>query len=478
MFGIAIHFESQWRRCLVITLLLICPTFLSPLHAAILHPDDSDPGGPDSAVVNWVDPAGGFFDVGSNWSTGFPPGTNDSASFAIAGIYTVRWDSITGNVTTDDLFVLNGSVTMLSAGSGSGGTIYEYNLNDDVVIGAGADLILGSSTDPHHMAVGGVTLVDDGYFKVSRNSTLELFGPTRIGASDTASGYLNAQGSSIFSTQPIFIGDGDGAHGRYVVAGDSLATASDVKVANAAGSTGRLEIAGTATVFDVAQTFDVGVTGTGSMEIRSGAQAHSIWSAIGYLSGGRGTVTVREPGTRWEVEQRLDLGFSVDTIGTLIVQEGAEVETINNDITIGVYTGTSGCDLLLTDSGSQITVGTHLYVGGASSGTMTVMDDASLNVSGTTFIRPLGYMEFAGSGFPEIYSTSIENDGQLTLSAATPDLHGDIVNNGNISIAGTSNAWVYDRLENAAVIDVASGGKSSRPGRPVRYRNFHRSWQR
>ena len=71
-------------------------------------------------IVNWIDPAGGFFDVGSNWSSGTMPGASDSATFAVAGTYDVDWDVLTGDVVTDDLFVLNGDVSFRSLGSATG----------------------------------------------------------------------------------------------------------------------------------------------------------------------------------------------------------------------------------------------------------------------------------------------------------------------------------------------------------------------
>ena len=205
---------------------------------------------PAQGIVNWIDAGGGFFDVGSNWSTGTMPGVADSATFAIAGTYDVDWDALTGNVETNDLFVLNGNVSFRSLGSSTGGLTYTYTVNDDLTVGIGATLRIGDGSDGHNLIVGGAMLVDAAELRASRNGSLTASGNTDIGSSANASGFLNLQNTQFDAMGIVRAGVGENAQGRIVAADETIANTTNVDIGSSATGNGNLEVIGENTIWN------------------------------------------------------------------------------------------------------------------------------------------------------------------------------------------------------------------------------------
>ncbi|MEM7455609.1 MAG: hypothetical protein AAF456_14750, partial [Planctomycetota bacterium] len=116
---------------------LITLASVAAIACAVAHANPSGRTGANesSAIIQWANASGGFFDVNTNWSSGSAPGAFDSASFALNNTYSVDWDAITGNTTTDDLFVTAGEVTLRSVNSSTTGVVYSHTLNDSLIVG-------------------------------------------------------------------------------------------------------------------------------------------------------------------------------------------------------------------------------------------------------------------------------------------------------------------------------------------------------
>ena len=77
------------------------------------------------AAVSWINPAGGAWEVGSNWSNGTGPGSADDAVINVAGI-SVTHSSGSHSVkslTSNDAFILSGGVLIVT------GNLQEQNGN-------------------------------------------------------------------------------------------------------------------------------------------------------------------------------------------------------------------------------------------------------------------------------------------------------------------------------------------------------------
>src|SRR5579871_649087 len=87
---------------------------------------------------SWINPAGGSWDVGANWSTGLAPSSADDVCITLAGTYTV----VVGNET----FTVN-SLTMGGTGStptlqiGNGGPSFPHLTITNAIINNGGATI-------------------------------------------------------------------------------------------------------------------------------------------------------------------------------------------------------------------------------------------------------------------------------------------------------------------------------------------------
>ncbi len=119
-----------------------------------------------AADVSWVGPSIGFWDVGSNWSTGLVPGPADNVVINTASAATISlvFETVSVNSLTtavnDTLSILGGSFTVAANSTLNG----DVNVNDT-----------GTMTVPT-----GVTLQASGTFTVAIDGTLDINGNVEI----------------------------------------------------------------------------------------------------------------------------------------------------------------------------------------------------------------------------------------------------------------------------------------------------------
>lgn len=99
-------------------------------------------------LISWINPAGGNWSVGANWSRGTAPVATDTVNISLAGTYTVNLD-------------INTTVTRIEVGGASGTQTLQVNANNLVVTGTGA---IGTSG---RVALGGGSLAGAGIIDVA-----------------------------------------------------------------------------------------------------------------------------------------------------------------------------------------------------------------------------------------------------------------------------------------------------------------------
>jgi hypothetical protein len=258
-------------------------------------------------AVDWINPAGGSFQDGSNWSTGMIPAATDSASFPIAGTvpYTVTFSadaqsdgvSVFGAPLTFDLgthqFIAN-YLSITSSLSLTNGSVHTSVVGEGtgaaVVVGAGA----GWTVDQQLGVDSGAQLnvVSGGVFSDTNRSGVQ------IGVYATAA--VNVAGAgSLFQHGGLTIGSGGilaakGSQGLLNVTSGGSVQGRDVDIGAIGSGTITISgVSGTSRSSFYGRDVIIGNYGTGSLSVSDGALfSASAGIEIGNEQGGSGRVTI------------------------------------------------------------------------------------------------------------------------------------------------------------------------------------------
>jgi T5SS/PEP-CTERM-associated repeat protein len=277
----------------------------------------------------------------------------------------------------------------------------------------------------------------------------------------------------------------------------STATPFDIAVNSSDQSTFNLTGPGTAVILQEGDAI-IGDSGIGAMTISSGAELEtrnytevdtSGKITLGNQTGSQGTLTVTGQSSMLQAIGEVDVGYSGK--GSLSVLAGAEVSIVNrptasNNLFVGDLTGSSG-SVLVSGSGSRLTVEGLAIVGYQGTGTLTVanagyadLDDlvvaygggpASVLVEGAG--TKLEVTDQFDVGAPGTGSLRITSGAQVVLDTNfIADIGEGSGSNGSISISGagsifSSSTGIYNggvgtiRLGNGGTgsIVISSGGR-------------------
>ena len=242
-------------------------------------------------TVDWINPAGGEFEDGGNWSTGTPPGPGDLARLALATAYTV---TVSSDQQLRGLHISGGNVTLAMADrtvtlgtplgggwglSASGAVRFE---GGTIIIGGGNVSISGAP----FVGVGNV--ITDKLDGGGRNSTATVggvvHGATVVCRNTNVSGQLFGCG---FGGERVYLGPGEmvggaasGGEGTHVVQPLVLRGGARLRP----GSQEGLRVHATVTVEDEGSQLD-GLNGitAGTTTVRDGGRITEF--AILNLSG-------------------------------------------------------------------------------------------------------------------------------------------------------------------------------------------------
>jgi hypothetical protein len=408
-----------------------------------------------AATRDWIQPAGGAFSDGANWSGGVAPGANDFAQFLIGGSYTVTFAASATNA--NFLFgTSSGAVTFEGSGAPT------YHLTNTATINGGS-LTLGTTAGRQ------MTLRVDQTLAIHNNSTLFasvgsdvvagqlLLGYVAAGTSGDAALSVAGTGSTLSVTGPAELGT-DGRTGTIIVSADANATFGgllELAADSAANSGGAVNVTNHVNqTLALAQdiklaanpvsgqfgTITIGGAGAGTSAMR---QADGTSLIVGAASGNLGgTVTVSIGGTF--VTPGGTGTATINRTGNLVVAGGTL--SLEGDTTIngGRLVRNSGTLNLNFGKTISVTNGGSVSITGdmdLRNGSMNVGAASSLTVSGTTRLGS------GGSGTSQL--------GQLHLYSGATATLGDL----EISVGGTTRGYLESFVPlNLGSVAIGSGG--------------------
>ncbi|PRX09876.1 UNVERIFIED_ORG: T5SS/PEP-CTERM-associated repeat protein [Martelella mediterranea] len=260
---------------------------------------------------------------------------------------------------------------------------------------------------------------------------------TRIGETASGNGLLTLNsGGKIQMDNSIIVGDA--GTGQLDMADGATGQTASLILGNAAGSTGLMRLTGAGTEMRTYGTgengLSIGNSGSGRLELTSGARIVSDQAILGRNSGGEGVVLLSGAGTEWNGYGATTIGSS--GTGTVIAQNGAHV--ISGSLTIGE--NVSSLDNEATISGNDslwnvyndISIGGNVDGGGTGgSGTLSVLEGATMTGSNAyigNVANGEGSLTVDGAGSKLQLSAALrvghDGDGTLTVSdggSATAD---------------------------------------------------------
>ncbi len=342
-----------------------------------------------SASINgiWVDPSGGDFDTGGNWSNGNVPTSSDNVVFNAAPTITPTVTMMVDH-TISNLDIIDTSVVFDLIDSSMNKKTLTVSNDTDLALNSGDDatltLLNGTlKTANLNSGVNGTALFD-----IRDGSTLEISSPLTItlGVNAGSDGKLALDGAG----SQLLIGTdaGAGSEGQIIVGNSGQGTFhvhngatpsidAEVIVGKLAGSTGS-EIwvndlttpnGSTLTINNLTLSEATGVTT--NMDIEDGSEVFADIVNIGK----NGTSTVIVDG---EGSDTLSSSFTMDDLNVgfnstgnkLTIRKGAKamVNNSSSDVIIGVNNGSSGeiffDGTVGANNPAQLDIQTRLVVGG------------------------------------------------------------------------------------------------------------------
>lgn len=359
------------------------------------------PPPPVPQIVTWLNPAGGNWSVGSNWSRGAPPIAGDTVRITLAGTYSVVQDVATptlseltlGNATGTQTLVTGagpldvpGGVTITGGGAldvGAGGSLTTAT---PLTVPTGSSLRLGD----------GVTLTAPS-LTVATGATLDFGNLVTVNAPVVADGTLNVGG------------------GRATLAG-TLTTS--------AGTTIRIGLDGTVARLVVPTGF------TNNGLIRSGGSGQIEVGASTLLNAAGGTIDVVVGPTVGDAEI---LG-TLNNLGTITMAENLRLSTPGAaHANAGSWSLATGAWLLVidadafTNSGTMNAAGsltlslrfTGAGAGFTNTGAITTQNGTFIEIDTGPFAQPTG--SISGGGTLRLIGVTTTLPGAVTLGTELPD---------------------------------------------------------
>ncbi len=234
-------------------------------------------------------------------------------------------------------------------------------------------------------------------------------------------GVLTVTGASSTWTQTEEIRLGKSGVGTLNVQSRGALSTGTGTIGDFAGSFGTANVSGTGSLWMVSDSligpgFDdclrIGREGEGTLNVTSGGQVLGTSSAtLGSSAGSVGTVSVSGVGSRLGIASGMTIGSAGE--GSLTISAGGQLDTTSATTIGSNLTGVG--DVTMTGNGSAWTSGGNITVASSGTGTLTVENDAMLDVSGTlTLSDPAG----AQVGTLNLRAGSITSSGFTRASGA------------------------------------------------------------
>ena len=334
-----------------------------------------------SQIADWISPGGGFWDVGTNWSTGSAPGPSDLGEFSIPGTYDVDWDAITGNRDAGRLLFREGQVTFINNDEA------QYRLN---LLSTGPNLFDSLGMIGGSFSVKGIEIETTGNSRIESGGNLTL-------SADVPAG-------TTLLTNTLAVGR-FGSGTLLVENGASLESAR-VTIASFPNTVGTTTATGENSFLGSSDVLIVGREGNGALLTDDGAAVSAIGRTyVGRLAGSTGLATFDDSIAL--LLGGLDVGH--ETIGVMQIQNGGSIQVFES-VNLGPNQGGEGI-LNVQGLGSELTIQTaeglqpSLQIGGEGTGSVAVTDLGCIEADGIVIAN--GSLLAAGQG-TSVVGTSIE----------------------------------------------------------------------
>ncbi len=445
------------------------------------------------AVINWMNPAGGDWDTGANWSGGVVPGASDQAEINEPGAVTITHsknttDHVESVSAIDPITLSGGSLTVTGAFGDSSAVTLSGGTLSGATVPAGTSMsgngtltgvtLAGTVNDS---AGGTLTITDgltlsNGVVELGQSASLDFAGTQTFGGT-----------GDVKFTDNFFDGTSLGETG----ANDVLTVGAGVTVLAlpGSGSTAAMgTIADENTGSSIVLDGTVSAAASGATILIDGGDGGGTWTNLGTIeSVSGGTLVLGQPstpntwsnsGTITATGATVDLGgtFSTAALGTFDRSGGTVylTGTLNNSgatLALSSATGswqldggtisggtiTTAGGVMLGESGGTtssligVTLAGTLQENGGSvaitnglslnSGQVELASDASLNFNGTQTLGGMGDLLFSDTSSPTI---NVGGNGNVLTIGPNITVHG---NSGEID--GGSSSFINEGTINA-----------------------------
>lgn len=247
-------------------------------------------------------------------------------------------------------------------------------------INPSASWVVPGSIDVGYMGTGSLTIEAGGTVEVTGGSS------TWVGRLSNGDGTVEITGAG--SEMRIL-------DGGMVIGGSDATGVVTVENGGYLDIDGDASFNGTQTVLEDWLFVGGGANGAGTLNVLDGGIVDTTLFQLGYVAGSTGTVVLDGTGSQINVDESMLVGGG--GIGSLVVSGGAQLNTSQNTAlpasnpAYGNHIGSYGSEssVTVTGSGSRLTSGADIDVGGLLSGpnaALIVEDDAEVEIAGTLLI--------------------------------------------------------------------------------------------
>jgi T5SS/PEP-CTERM-associated repeat protein len=409
-------------------------------------------------VRDWLDPTGGLFSDGTNWSGGVPPGLSDQAIFNLNSTYTVSFGL---DVENNFFQIQHGHVT--------------FDLN-----GASYTALINIAT---HANEDGELTVRDGTLVHDSVQFDAMIGQPY--PSVGASGKLTVTTGGIVNVNPQVqtVVGGNGSTGTLVIQSGGDMTGGTAVIGYGTGGTGD-GATGFATVTGTGSTWSLttlrvgfnnspaGVGGVGTLSIQSAGEVSVSGDAlIGAAGNSNGSLTLTGTGSHFDVGGNLYVGGGGGAPGTGVLNiNGRTTVDVNSllqvlgpgtlnfaggSLSVGSLQRLAGGDIIFTAGALSITASSlTISPSGPFGAAFNMNANMSVSAVGATINAGASLNMSGGSFGTTFFSSGLTNNGTIDISNAAAEVHGRVTNNELIHGTG----MFTGRLTNAAGGEVRATG--------------------
>jgi len=355
--------------------------------------------------------------------------------------------SLTGIADATSAAIVNGDTLAIQQ---SAGAAIDLALDPTQLYGGLTFAVATSNGNAVVTATGapGATVISQG-----ETQTLSSAAGTQLAANATGTGGITVTGlaSELNETGSLVVGDTVLSVLAIDNGGTVLTTLGGVIANTASASGSEVNVTGASSNWQVSGLLDVGVAGSGALNISGGGAVSAASLDTGNGSAAVGDITLSGAGTKLTVSGAATVAD--DGTGVLSVLNGASFSAAS--LTIGSQGDSSGA-LVISGTGSTLTVsgqlniGTALGTGDLTVGPGAVVDASVVNLQGGVVLEggvldPTVFIENGGSttgGFGTVASQFILLEGTILSNGSksgkeTEVVQGTLVGGGTATINGT-----------------------------------------